>query len=322
MTKRWPSSDTIVTMSSIVTSLFRNTASTNALLLLSLASAYILIRLIMAPRSRVENSSTTARTESDAVRKLKFILPKLPLLTRVTLLRIMGLSEPAKYMDLYSELTLNVIRFYTIPARPRTITQVQAILNTDRPSKGRVWISRVASPVPPEDGIRDALRTAVESLAAEAGIAEDALAFKWPDLVPVEAEWTGYRSAASADARLPEHLTQRQLYDELMREATRPTTVLYFHGGAHYLLDPSTHRHATKTLAKLTGGRCYSVRYRLAPQNPFPAGLLDAFVAYFTLLYPPPGSFHEPVRPEHIVFAGDRSVGCFLLCFLPITRLS
>ena len=71
-----------------------------------------------------------------------------------------------------------------------------------------------------------------------------------------------------------------------MKECKSPVTVLYFHGGAYYLLDPSTHRPTTKKLAKLTGGRCYSVRYRLAPQNPFPAALLDALVSYLTLLYP------------------------------------
>jgi len=82
--------------------------------------------------------------------------------------------------------------------------------------------------------------------------------------------------------------------------------IFYLHGGGFYLCDPATHRLTTKKLAKLTGGRCYSVRYRLAPQHPFPAALLDLLVSYLTLLYPPPGAFHEAVRPETLALAGDR----------------
>ena len=48
------------------------------------------------------------------------------------------------------------------------------------------------------------------------------------------------------------------------------------------------------------------MRYRLAPQHPFPSALLDALVSYFTLLYPPPGSIHEAVPASDIVFGGDR----------------
>ncbi len=126
-----------------------------------------------------------------------------------------------------------------------------------------------------------------------------------PDVLPVQAEWHGYRAAASSDAKLPA-VSEAAKYQAMMKECKTATTVLYFHGGGYFLLDPASHRPTTKKLAKLTGGRCYSVRYRLAPQDPFPAALVDALSAYLTLLYPPPGAFHEPVRPEYIVFAGDR----------------
>lgn len=81
-------------------------------------------------------------------------------------------------------------------------------------------------------------------------------------------------------------------------------------------MDPATHRPTTKKLAKLTKGRCLSVRYRLAPQNPFPAALLDALISYLTLLYPPAGSLHAPVSPQHIVFAGDSAGGNLSLVLL------
>ena len=85
-----------------------------------------------------------------------------------------------------------------------------------------------------------------------------------------------------------------------------------------YLMDPASHRPVCSKLARLTGGRCLSVRYRLAPQNAFPAALLDALTAYLSLLCPPPGSFHKPVLANHIVFAGDSAGGLLSMSLLQL----
>ncbi|KAL8773847.1 MAG: hypothetical protein Q9209_001277 [Squamulea sp. 1 TL-2023] len=85
---------------------------------------------------------------------------------------------------------------------------------------------------------------------------------------------------------------------------------------------PEAYRSSTTQLAALTGGRVVSVEYRLAPQNPFPAALLDVLVAYLSLLYPHPSSAHEAVDPSHIVFAGDSSGGILLLNLLQIAQLT
>lgn len=236
---------------------------------------------------------------------LKALLPKLPLILRVTVAHVLNLSETAPYLDLRSALIVSVLRSFLEPdpSRPHSVSSVQRLSTRDPGVKGRLWVSTYASPPPPEAGARDALGRALEALREQPGPAPIAV----PGYVPVEAEWTGYRAAAGPNDR-PPAISESEKYRELTKECTAPTTVLYLHGGAYYLLDPSSHRPTTKKLAKITGGRCYSVRYRLAPKHAFPAAVLDAFVSYLTLLYPPPDAYHEPVRPEHIVVSGDRYV--------------
>ncbi|KAI1809695.1 alpha/beta hydrolase fold-domain-containing protein [Poronia punctata] len=235
------------------------------------------------------------------------LLPKLPMVARVVILHILGVSETARYLDLRTDVTLSVMRAMLSTPRPRPVSKTQAMTLVDPGIKGRIWVSTVASQVPPETGIRDALVQVIRALGdEEKGAGDD---FRIPDIVPVEAEWTGYRAGVADDAPQP-GIPEEQKYEEMMKECrNKKTVMLYFHGGAYYLCDPSTHRPLAKRLAKKTGGRVYSVRYRLAPQHPFPSAVLDALVSYFTLLYPPPGSIHEPVSPSDIVFGGDSAGG-------------
>ncbi|CAN8098038.1 unnamed protein product [Discula destructiva] len=249
--------------------------------------------------------------DADNVVMLRLLVAKLPLIAKVALLHMLHLSPQSQYLDLRSDLTVAVLRSFADPPKPMSITHTQKILNRDPGVKGRIWVAKYTSPAPPETSIRDVVVRAVEVMRT-AGPDETAptplKGVTWPDAVPVEAEWTGYRRNATPSSRLPPIL-ELEKYGEMMREVTSPVTVLYLHGGAYYLMDPATHRPTTKKLAKLTGGRCYSVRYRLAPQNTFPAALIDALQSYLTLLHPPKGAFHEPVTPENIVFSGDSAGG-------------
>lgn len=242
---------------------------------------------------------------SATLETVRVVVPLLPLILRQSLLHVLRLSDSSKYLDLRSALIIACLRVILIPKTPRSISEVQRLTLRDPGVKGHIWVSRYASPPPPENSIRDALIAALEHVGGST------CRVPVPDLVDVEAEWTGYRSSVTRGAPLPD-VSERERYHGMMQECKRPTTVLYLHGGAYYLCDPATHRPTTKKLAQLTGGRCYSVRYRLAPQHPFPAALLDAFVSYFTLLYPPPDAYHDPVQPEHIVIAGDRYVSCLI----------
>lgn len=261
------------------------------------------------PRSVIASASASAPDPNMNLKILLLLLPKVPLIARVAILHVLRLSKPAKYLDLQSELVVAVLRSLFHPSSPHAITQVQKLTTQNSTIKGRIWISSYTSPPPPENGARDALARALESMR-DPTLPEPRI--RVPAFSNVEAEWTGYRVAASRSDPLPK-ISERARYQEMMKDdCKQPTTVLFFHGGAYYLCDPATHRPTTKKLAKLTGGRCYSVRYRLAPQHPFPSALLDAFVSYLTLLFPPPEAYHEPVKPEHIVFSGDRYVYPFI----------
>jgi acetyl esterase/lipase len=249
---------------------------------------------------------------SDPVKLMKALLPKVLVIGKTALYHTLGLSETSKQRGLRTDLTVDLIRSFIVTSNPHPISKTQHISLKDPGIKGKIWVSKVTMPKPEEDNIRQGLFKAIEALKEpDAGIG----GYNEPELLPVEAEWTGYRAGATKTS--PElRISENQKYVELMKEVTSPATVLYFHGGAYYLLDPASHRPTTKKLAQLTNGRCLSVRYRLSPQNPFPAALLDSLVSYFTLLYPASGSFHTPVKAEHIVFSGDSAGGNLCMALL------
>jgi hypothetical protein len=76
---------------------------------------------------------------------------------------------------------------------------------------------------------------------------------------------------------------------------------------------PDSIRPAPLALAKWVRGRCFSVQYRLAPQNIFPAAISDVFFAYLCLLYPPAGAYHDTIPAANIVLSGESSGEILLL---------
>ena len=240
---------------------------------------------------------------------LRVFAPKIPLVVKSAFYHSLWLSPTSTKWDLRTELTIQIVRSFMGSSKPTPISKQQRLFK-DPGIKGAIWISKVTLP-PPQDALLDLLTTAID--ASKTGPAQ----YDIPSLAPVEAEWTGYRAKAHSGQPRPD-LSEAQHYAKLMSEVTSDVIMLYFHGGAYYLGDPSSHRATTSKLARLTGGRCFSVRYRLAPQHAFPAALLDALTAYLSLLYPPPDSLHAPVPASKIVFAGDSAGGGLCLALLQL----
>lgn len=84
--------------------------------------------------------------------------------------------------------------------------------------------------------------------------------------------------------------------------STDQTTILYLHGGGYSIGSVNTHADMVSRIARASGARAFSVNYRLAPENPYPAAVDDATTAYRWLL-------KQGVRPETIVIAGDSAGG-------------
>lgn len=246
----------------------------------------------------------------------KLIIPRIPLILKLAVLNRLGYSPCADKQDPRTEIVVAIIRS-TLAGGSKPLGVIQAQGLKDPGIKGQMWIATAQCPAPGAE-VREAVLRGIKELG------NGTEKFDLPDIADVEGEWTGWRADVDKKAPRPSLGGEREHYDSLMKEVTSPVTILYFHGGAYFLMDPSSHRPVTSALAKRTGGKCFSVRYRLAPQTAFPGQLVDALTSYLYLLAPPPGSFHEPVRAQDIVFAGDSAGGhlsfSLLLLLLSLKR--
>ncbi|HWZ42736.1 MAG TPA: alpha/beta hydrolase [Candidatus Saccharimonadales bacterium] len=85
-------------------------------------------------------------------------------------------------------------------------------------------------------------------------------------------------------------------------EAGSPAGILFFlHGGGYFACSPQSHRSYTTFFAQ-RGFKVIAPAYRLAPENPFPAGLDDAVAAWRALRTQTGGA-------TPIVIAGDSAGG-------------
>ncbi|KAA6407856.1 MAG: hypothetical protein FRX48_08207 [Lasallia pustulata] len=241
---------------------------------------------------------------------LSFLIPKVPFLLKTALYHSLSLSSTASKWDLRTELTVKLIREYACSPQPSPVSKQQAMSLKDPGIKGKMWISKVTLPRPEEDDVRKAVVDAIEALK------DGKETYTVPDIANVEAEWTGWRNGVGKDAPRPD-LSEAEHYAHLMKEVSSDVTILYFHGGAYYLLDPSSHRPTTSLLAKLTHGRTLSVRYRLSPNTPSPPPCSTPS-SPTSPSSPPPGSLHAPIPAHKIILAGDSAGGNLALSLLQL----
>ena len=237
---------------------------------------------------------------------LRILVPRLPMILKTALLNSLNLSKSSEKQTTKIAVLVAICRSMVNIRQP--LSKSQKIGTKDPGVKGSMWIAKTTIPAPELD-VRDAVVQAIKALG------NGTETYILPDVADVGAEWTGYRDGVKKDVPQPD-VSEREKYDMMLESSQSQVVILYFHGGGHVVMDPITHRDQVTGLAKETKGVCLNVRYRLAPQQPFPAALVDALIAYLSLLSPPPGSFHKPIPASNIIFAGDSAGGNLALALM------
>jgi monoterpene epsilon-lactone hydrolase len=143
--------------------------------------------------------------------------------------------------------------------------------------------------------------------AAAKAIIEDMRSQMGGPLPSLEDERLGWEAAVKGD-RLPEGTLVSGVAlngvpcEWVERADSDREVVLMIHGGGFNAGSPRTHRKLAATFARLTGRRVLVPDYRLAPEEPFPAGLDDVVAVYAALV-------EDGVAPADIAFVGDSAGG-------------
>ncbi|RYE85136.1 MAG: alpha/beta hydrolase [Hyphomicrobiales bacterium] len=98
-----------------------------------------------------------------------------------------------------------------------------------------------------------------------------------------------------------------------MPRVARDRVFLFFHGGGYNAGSPRTHRPLAANLSRATHMRLLLPDYRLAPENPFPAGVKDALLVYQWLL-------NQGYSEDNILVGGDSAGGGLTLSMLLALR--
>lgn len=205
--------------------------------------------------------------------------------------------------DLRTVIAVAVLSSFMKDASLASVEQVQALSNGIISAPANIWGTHVKFDVNNGQDIVNAVNAAIVSTKPQDIDSRDL-----PKSVyaPCIAEWEAPRSFQGTIV----DLSDQEQYNLMQEECTDKSAVLlYFHGGAHYLGNETGHREMVSRIAGKFGGKAFSVRYRLAPQDPFPAALTDALSAYEYLVNPPKTALHKPIDPKKIVIAGDSAGG-------------
>lgn len=96
-------------------------------------------------------------------------------------------------------------------------------------------------------------------------------------------------------------------------DADASRTIVHFHSGGYLLGSANGYRSFGGYLSQATGNRVLLADYRLAPENPYPAGVDDGVAVMQGLL-------DAGVSPDTIVFCGDSAGGGLVLAALQKMR--
>lgn len=89
---------------------------------------------------------------------------------------------------------------------------------------------------------------------------------------------------------------------QLFPETAEKGHILHLHGGGYTAGSPRSHQCMSSVLPAKSGMKLWSLDYRLAPENPFPAAIEDTVAAYQGLL-------EIAGSPDQIFIAGDSAGG-------------
>lgn len=103
----------------------------------------------------------------------------------------------------------------------------------------------------------------------------------------------------------------------LAPDADPDRRLLYLHGGAFYVGSPSSHRSLTAALSRSAGVSVLAIDYRLMPEHPRMASILDSQSSYRWLLTNGPDG---ATPPKDIYVAGDSAGGNLTLSLIAWIR--
>lgn len=140
-----------------------------------------------------------------------------------------------------------------------------------------------------------------------------------PGAGTVEESRQGFEAMMSMTP-LPEDVSIEEVMIEHMNadwvsvpESDAGRTVLYLHGGGYVIGSNTGYREFAARMARAVRARVLVINYRLAPENPFPAAVDDAVMAYRWLV-------DQGVATERMLVAGDSAGGGLTLATLVALR--
>jgi epsilon-lactone hydrolase len=89
--------------------------------------------------------------------------------------------------------------------------------------------------------------------------------------------------------------------------------ILYLHGGGFVAGGCTSHRYLASAIAQVSAMRTLVLEYRLAPEHPLPAGLIDSLAAWLAL-------YHEGIDLERSAIIGDSAGGGLTIAALQALR--